>query len=137
VADDRVDDETVQALGTLSKALETVEVARGHLYAFHQLTGTADCTLGEAVEQLRAAGHGELADRIDDELVGRNMLQGRWTYQIVEEYDDTYYDVFRARERDARDQLAGGRRHLAEAQMKAQRRTPDRAHHEPEPVPGS
>lgn len=35
------------------------------------------------------------------------MLPGRWTFQIVEEYDDTYWSVFRELERRARDQLAG------------------------------
>jgi hypothetical protein len=62
---DGVDDATVDALGRLSEALEAVEVARGHLYAFHRLSGTADLTLGDAVRRLRAAGHEELADRID------------------------------------------------------------------------
>ncbi|MFD8148659.1 hypothetical protein [Streptomyces sp. NPDC059708] len=36
-----VDEKTVRALGALSKALETTERARGHLYGFHQLTGWA------------------------------------------------------------------------------------------------
>lgn len=112
---DGVSDATVAALGKLSEALEAVEVARGHLYAFHRLSGTADLTLGEAVVQLRAAGHADLADRIDAELVGRNVLGGRWTFQAVEEYDDTYYAAFRGLERAARDELVDGRRHLYEA----------------------
>ena len=62
---DGVSDETVSALGKLSEALEAVEDARGHLYAFHRLCGTADLTLGEAVEELREAGHTELADQIE------------------------------------------------------------------------
>ncbi len=102
------DEATVAALGKLSEALEVVEEARGHLYAFHRRCGTADLTLGEAVEQLREAGHPELADRIDRELVGRNILSGRWTFQVVEEYDDGYYSTFRELERVARDGLAGG-----------------------------
>lgn len=36
-----VDELVIEALGDLSEALETVERARGHLYVFHQLTGTA------------------------------------------------------------------------------------------------
>ena len=59
-----VDDATVEALGKLSEALEVVEDARGHLYGFHRLTGTADLALGEAVDLLREAGHAELADRL-------------------------------------------------------------------------
>ena len=86
-----VDDATVEALGKLSEALETCERARGHLYSFHQLTGSADIELGDAVTALREAGHAELADRLESELIGRNVLAGRWTFQIVEEYDDTYW----------------------------------------------
>lgn len=125
-----VDDATVTALGRLSEALEAVEVARGHLYAFHRLSGTADLTLGDAVRQLREAGHDELADRIDRDLVGRNVIPGRWTFQIVEAYDDTYYAVFKDLERAARDQLVEGRRHLYEAEMKEDRRTHGREGHE-------
>ncbi len=120
---DELDDETVEALGKLSEALETVERARGSLYDFHQLTGGADLTLSEAVAGLRAAGHVDLAARIERELVGRNVLPGRWTFQVVEEYDDGYYACFRELERQARTELAGGVRHVYEARMKQRRRT--------------
>ncbi|MET8762807.1 hypothetical protein [Lentzea sp. NPDC004782] len=116
-----MDDKTIEALGKLGKALETTERARGHLYSFHQLTGTADFTLDEAVELLRQAGHHEHADRVQRELLGRNVLPGRWTFEIVEQYDDTYYDVFRDVARAARDELAGGRRHEFEARLKRER----------------
>jgi hypothetical protein len=118
-----VTDATVEALGRLSEALEAVEVCRGHLYAFHRRSGTADRTLGEAVDLLRKAGHDELADRIHTELFGRNLLHGRWSFQIVEEYDETYWTPFRDLERDAREQLAEGRRHIYESEMKERERT--------------
>lgn len=120
---DGVDDATVEALGTLSEALEAAEVARGHLYAFHRMSGTTDLTVGKAVDQLREAGHADLADLIQRELVGRNVLEGRWTFQIVEEYDDGYHATFRELEQQARERLVGGRRHLFEAEMKEDRRT--------------
>ena len=127
------DDATVEAVGKVTEALETVERARGHLYSFHQLTGSADLALGEAADLLAKAGHGDVAERLRTELVGRNVLPGRWTFQVVEEYDDDYYATFRALERDVRDRLTGGRRHLAEAAMKDERRTHGRAHHEATP----
>lgn len=130
---DGVDDATVEALGKLSEALEAAEVARGHLYAFHRLSGTADLTLGDAVSMLRDAGHRDLADRIGRDLVGRNTIPGRWTFQIVEEYDDTYFAMFRELEQLARDQLVGGRRHLYEAEMKEDRRTHGLPGHEATP----
>lgn len=120
---DGVSDATVGALGRLSEALEACERARGHLYSFHQLTGTADCKLGQAVHALREAGHGKIADRLDNELLGRNVLDGRWTFQVIEDYDDNYWSLFRELEKAARDELAGGRRHLYEARLKQAERT--------------
>jgi hypothetical protein len=130
---DGVDDATIEALGKVSEALEVVEEARGLLYAFHRRCGTADLTLGEAVDQLREAGHTEFADRIDRELVGRNIIAGRWSFQVVEDYDDGYYATFRNLERQARDELVGGRRHLYEAEMKEDRRTDGLPGHEATP----
>ena len=118
-----VDDATVEGLGKLSEALEAVETARGQLYAFHRLCGTADLQLGEAVGMLRAAGHEVLADDLDARLVGRNILEGRWSFQVIEEYDDGYYATFQSLERQAREALVAGRRHLFEAEMKEDRRT--------------
>jgi hypothetical protein len=131
-----VSDETVEALGKLSEALEVVENARGYLYAFHRLTGTGDLALGEAVDLLRGAGHDKIAERIDRELVGRNVIEGRWTFQIVEDYDDGYYTLFKQLEAGAREELVGGRRHLYEAEMKEERRTHGARHHEAAPDPG-
>jgi hypothetical protein len=118
-----VDERTIEAAGRMSEALETVERARGHLYSFHQLTGTADVQLGDAIDQIRDAGHGALADRLERELLGRNVIDGRWTFQIVEDYDDSYWSVFRALECEVREALTQGRRHLHEAAMKEERRT--------------
>nr|WP_296070987.1 hypothetical protein [uncultured Actinoplanes sp.] len=117
------DDCTVQALGKLSEALETVERARGHLYSLHQLTGTADFQLDEAVSLFMQAGHTEMAERIQRDLIGRNVIPGHWTFQLVEEYDDSYWTPFRAIEKQARDAYAQGRRHLYEAELKERRRT--------------
>ncbi|MDI6101489.1 hypothetical protein QLQ12_22990 [Actinoplanes sp. NEAU-A12] len=131
---DGLDDVTVQALGKLSEALETVERVRGHLYSAHQLVGTADFALDEAVSLFMQAGHTEMAERIQRELIGRNVIPGHWTFQIVEEFDDGYYTEFRDVERDARERLAGGRRHLYEAELKERRRTHGRRGHEALPL---
>jgi len=107
-----------------------VERVRGHLYALHQLIGTADFALDQAVSLFMQAGHTSTAERIQRELIGRNVTPGHWTFQLVEEYDDGYWAEFRAMEKAARDELAGGRRHLHEAELKEHRRTHGRAGHE-------
>ncbi|GAB3952823.1 hypothetical protein GCM10027614_57160 [Micromonospora vulcania] len=120
-------------MGELSKALETIHRVRGHLYSAHQLVGGADLTLDRVVKLLRGAGHDGMADRVERELLGRNLLPGRWTFQIVEEFDDGYYAAFQEIERDARQKLAGGRRHIFEAEMKERRRTHGMPGHEATP----
>ncbi|MER5896683.1 hypothetical protein [Streptomyces sp. NPDC001876] len=118
-----IGDTTVEALGALTEALETVERARGHLYGFHQLTGGADLTLDRAVELLRKAGHTEHADLVEREILGRNVIPGSWTYQVVEAYNTTYYRPFMEVEARVRQDLVAGRQHLYEAEMKEARRT--------------
>ncbi|GAA4990161.1 hypothetical protein [Streptomyces hyderabadensis] len=126
---DGVSDETVEALGSLSKSLETTECARGHLFAFHQHTGAADFELDRAVALLRAAGHPEWAERVRTEILGRNVIPGHWTFQIVDAYDRTYYQPFRDLEQAAVEHLAEGRRHLYEAELKQARRTRNHPDH--------
>jgi hypothetical protein len=128
-----VTDATVRALGKLSEALEVVEQARGELYGFHRLTGTADLALGEAVQLLREAGHADIAEELERDIVGRNVIEGRWTFQIVEDYDANYYQPFKDAEQKARTELVAGKRHLYEAEMKERRRTRGARHHEAGP----
>lgn len=130
---ENVSDETVEALGSLSKALETTERARGHLFSFHQLTGTADLELDRAVALLREAGHVEWAERVEREILGRNVIPGHWTFQIVEAYDRTYHQPFKDLERAAVERLAEGRDHLYEAEMKEARRTRNHPDHTARP----
>lgn len=128
-----VSDAVVAAAGKLSEALETTERARGHLYSFHQLTGSADAQLDDALSLLREAGQHALAEQLATELIGRNVLAGRWTFQVVEEYDDGYYRAFRDLDERVRGQLLQGRRHVYEAEMKERRRTRGRAAHRASP----
>ncbi|MEJ7584338.1 MAG: hypothetical protein WKF43_09700 [Acidimicrobiales bacterium] len=132
-----VSDAVVEAVGQVSEALEWVERARGRLYDFHQMMGHADLLMGEAADALAEAGAPVMADRLRTELVGRNVLEGRWSFQIVEEFDDGYWAEARDLERDTRDELVGGRRHVFESEMKERRRTKGRHHHEARPpAPG-
>ncbi len=129
---DGVSEETIEGVGKLSEAFEYIERAKGHLYSFHQLMGRADFLVGDSAELLRNAGHAEFAERLETELMGRNVLDGRWTFQIVEEFDDVYYEFFRGIERESR-ALTGGVRHAYEARLKEQRRTRGEPAHTADP----
>jgi hypothetical protein len=71
---------------------------------------------------------------IGHELVGRNVIAGRWTYQIVEDYDDGYCATFKALQARARGELAGGPRHLFDAEMSWRGRTHGAAGHGARPA---
>ena len=130
---DGMSDELVAVAGKISEALERLERARGALYDFHQLVGGADRMLDDVVAGLEATGHRELAWRVAEELIGQNVLAGRWTFQVVEEFDDGYYASFRELERAVREATMGGRRHVYEAELKERRRTRGRPGHEATP----
>jgi hypothetical protein len=127
------DDDLVAAIGKASEALEHVERARGHLYSFHQLMGRADSEFGHAAELLAACGQEADATALWEDIVGRNVLDGRWTFQIVEEFDDLYYEPARDAVRLLERVHLDGARHVYESRMKDARRTHGRAEHASRP----
>lgn len=126
--------DVVTAIGKASEALEYVERARGHLYSFHQLMGHADLVFGEAADLLREVGLADDADRFDREVVGRNALDGRWTFQIVDEFDDLYWTHVTTAVRGLERDHAGGKRHQYESRLKDERRTPGERGHDRRPA---
>jgi len=118
-----VTDATVAAVGKLSEGLEWIERARGRLYDFHHLCGHADFVFEEAADALAEAGHPDAAALLRREIIGRNVLEGRWTFQVVEEFDDLYWTPLRASETVVRDALLGGNQHVYEAELKRTRTT--------------
>lgn len=117
-----VDPNTVDAVGKASEALEYIERARGHLYAFHQLIGRADFLFEESALGLAQSGHTDEAISLWRNVVGRDVLQGRWTFEIVEGFDDDYYDAARAEVQSMEERLVGGRRHAHEEALREHRR---------------
>lgn len=120
---DGATDEVVSAVGKVSEALEWVERVRGRLYDLHQMLGRADFLFEDAADALDAAGEPGHAELLRREVIGRNVLDGRWTFQMVEEFEDCYYQPVRSAERLIRDDLMQGRRHVFESELKEQRRT--------------
>ena len=116
------DPATVDAVGKATEALEYIERARGHLYAFHQLIGRADFLFEESACQLAQVGHLEEAASLWRNVVGRDVLEGRWTFQIVEGFDDDYYDAARSEVRALEHALVGNRRPAHEEALRDRRR---------------
>jgi hypothetical protein len=123
---DGVSDGEVRAAGLMSEAMERVERARGAIFEAHQLIGGADASLDDVVSALHESGHRELAAELARDLVGRNVLDGRWTFEVVEEFDDGFYAHWRKWDRRLRDELTAGERHVLEAELKEQRQAASR-----------
>lgn len=117
-----IDDLTVDAMGKISEAFDILQRARGALYTFHQQIGWVDDTLDDGLEMLREAGHNDVADELARSWSGRNVIPGMWTFELVEAFERTYYEVAVASERHVREVVMDGRQHIQEAERKVRRR---------------
>ena len=97
------------------------------------MNGRAGVLWGGDAERLAEVGQRDWAGRIRDDVVGRNVLDGRWTFQVVAEFDELYHEPVVAAVRELERHLQGGRRHVFEARMKEERRSIGRAGHEHRP----
>ena len=88
----------------------------------------------EATAMVRDAGHDDIADALDRAVLGRNPLPGMWSFQMVEAFDDGFYDRAKGLHQRALDELMDGQRHVFEAEMKELRRTRGREGHEAKPA---
>ena len=70
--------------------------------------GHADLLLGDAADASAAAGHADEAHSIELDVIGRNALDGRWTFQVVEEFDDLCYRPIQTHLRGPRGAADGG-----------------------------
>jgi hypothetical protein len=116
-------DAEVRASGLMTEALERIERARGAMYDAHQLIGGADSALDDVIDALMESGHDATAAALKRELVGLDVIEGRWTFQLMEEFDDGFYARWREWEQRIRGECVDGRRNVLEAEMKAQRQT--------------
>jgi hypothetical protein len=77
--------------------------------------------LATAETKLRDAGYDALADAIRDEFLPRGVLEshhsddrGRWSYDVLETYEEAFLDDIVAFGKEATDRIAEGLRHPAE-----------------------
>ncbi|WP_435151466.1 hypothetical protein [Haladaptatus sp. DFWS20] len=119
------DDEEV-ALHELELGIEGLRKAHGYLVHFHHATGHAMSHLRVAESNLREAGHDEFADHIRDEILPCGLLgDERWTYDLLEKFEEEFFNDVLAFERDVREDVASGERHVKERRQ--QRRWRERA----------
>lgn len=118
-----ITDEERDALHHCQLGIEHVYRAYGSLLDFHHRVGHAMDRFHAAEERLRAAGHTELADELRDRHLPAGIVDGRWSYEVVEGFERDFLDPVTAFEVAVREDLAGGRTHVSErAQQRAWRK---------------
>lgn len=114
-----------EALHDCRLAVEHVHRAYGYLLGFHHRIGHAMDAFAAAEGTLREAGHDDLADELRDRHLPAGPVDDRWTYELVESFEDGFLAAVASFDERIREDLSGGRRHVAEAEQK--RRWRDRA----------
>lgn len=109
--------ETVDALHELQLARENIYRAYGTLLSFHHRIGRAMNRYNNAIEQLEEAGHADLAEQELMEPVSLGVIDDRWTWSLVEEFQDGFLDATLTAEARVRDELANGDRHIYEQHL--------------------
>lgn len=119
----------IEALHEVEVGCEWLERAQGHLLAFHHAVGHGMDHFAVAEDHLRDEGHPELANHIRDDVLPCGVVDGdRWSYGLVEAYEDTMLAEVRRMGQMIREELADGSRHVAERRQRKQWR--DRARDE-------
>jgi hypothetical protein len=103
-----------EALHAVQLGVEHVDRAHGHLLGFHHHVGRGMDRLDEAEQLLRAAGHAAFADRLRDELLPAGVVDDRWSYELVEAFEDGMRADVDEFDSSLRTALTGGRRHVDE-----------------------
>jgi hypothetical protein len=116
-AEDGLGAAAVRAAHLVEVATEWIERAFGAQLDAHHHVGHAQLMLLEAAEALEGAGRPDLAGRAR-EVAARDVADGRWTYQLVDEFRAHMLAPARALDAEVRSRLTGGVRHRFEARQK-------------------
>jgi hypothetical protein len=118
-----------EALHEVELGVEHLHRAHGHLVSFHHSTGRAMDHLAAVEDLLRETGHDALADHLRDEHLPRGVVPpcdgdestaGRWSYDILEKFQETFLNDLVAFGERVSERVADGRRHITERRQEAE-----------------
>jgi hypothetical protein len=126
---DELSEREREALHQVELGVENLHRAHGHLVSFHHSTGRAMDHLDTAERLLRECGYDQFADELRDEYLPRGVVAerdsedafgGRWSYDILETFQDTFLaDIVTFGER-VTTEVADGLRHAAERKQESE-----------------
>lgn len=114
------------SLHEVELCVERLHRAHGHLVVFHHNIGRGMNHLAAAEQRLRESGHQDFADTIRDDYLPRGVIagdgspdpiDGRWSYDILETFEDVFLTDILDYGREIRECLSGGTRHVAEREL--------------------
>ena len=111
-------DGEADALHDLQLGMEYVHRAHGSLLRFHHELGHAMDRMADAETALREAGHEERANALRDEHLPAGAVSDQWTYELVEEFAETFLADLDGFESAVRGELADGLDHVTERRQK-------------------
>jgi hypothetical protein len=95
--------------------VEWLHRAHGHLVEFHHNTGHAMDHLARAEGSLRESGYDDLANALRNQYLPRGVIdEDRWSYDVLECFQEDFLADITAFEEESRGQIADGRRHVTE-----------------------
>lgn len=110
-----LNDREREALHELELGLEWLHRANGHLVAFHHNVGHAADHLATAERLFREADRVAPANVIRDDLLPRGVIdEERWSYDVLEEFQDGLLAEVMRFEAGVRERLVDGQRHVTE-----------------------
>ncbi|MFC6731464.1 MULTISPECIES: hypothetical protein [unclassified Haladaptatus] len=114
------------ALHELQLGSEHLYRAYGKLLDFHHAVGHAMDRFANAEENLRAAGYTELADELRDQHLPAGVIDDKWTYEIVEEFEHGFLAATTDFEKRVCLELAEGMDHVSERELQSMLRVRSR-----------
>ncbi|WP_224448444.1 hypothetical protein [Haloprofundus salilacus] len=118
--DEDISEAERQALHEFQVGIEYVYRGYGALLDFHHHLGHAMDRMANAEEQLRAAGHEELANELRDRHLPSGALDDRWSYEIVSDFRRSFLQEITDYEANVRDELVDGLDHVTERQQQSE-----------------
>lgn len=115
----------LETMATAAEAIEYIERARGHLYTLHHLLVRADILFADVATSLRDQGHADEAEILETRVIGRDVIDDRWSFEVVEAFEDGFYGPISGAVRDIERRTVGGRRHALDAALKQARARSD------------
>jgi hypothetical protein len=109
-----------ELLHDLQLALEHIYRGYGALLEYHHEIGHGMDKLDSTESKLREAGYEELADRLRDKYLPSGAIDDRWTYELVEAFQQGFLTDVTGFESAVRELLADGEQHIIEQRQQRQ-----------------